>query len=115
VDEPVDEPVSFRGGQVGGSDNPLRLGAHVPDLPGGAVFLHRRQHPVRCCVEPRGICFWCCRWYGVERLPDHELHGVWAAEHLDGLGEPCPPLIGQAAGFVFGFARFQSCLLGQLQ
>ena len=28
------------------------------------------------------------RWRRAERLLHHELHGVWPAEHLDGLGEP---------------------------
>ena len=43
------------------------------------------------------------------------LHGVWSAEHLDGLVEPCRPLLGEAARFVLGFAGFQGGLLGQLQ
>ena len=57
----------------------------------------------------------CGRWRGVERLLHHELHGVWSAEHVDGLGKPCRPLLGQAARFVFGFPGFQGGLLGQLQ
>ena len=43
------------------------------------------------------------------------LHGVWSAEHVAGLGNPCRPLLGQAAWFVFGFPGFQGGLLGQLQ
>jgi hypothetical protein len=87
----------------------------MPDLPGRAAFLHRRQHLIHRCVKPRGICLVCGRWRRVERLLHHGVHGVWSAEHVDGLGKPCRPLLGQAAWFVFGCAGFQGGLLGQLQ
>ena len=43
------------------------------------------------------------------------LHRLWAAEDLAGLGQPGVSLFGEAAGYVFGVASFQRCLLGQLQ
>ncbi len=53
--------------------------------------------------------------HGAERLAHHELHGVWPAQHVGGLGEPCLSLFGEAAWLVLGLPGFQGGLLGQLQ
>ena len=55
IDQQLDQGVGALGGDVGGADLALGFGPDMPHLPGRAVFLHRRQHPVGRLGHPRGV------------------------------------------------------------
>ena len=42
-------------GHVDGADLPLRFGPDMPDLPGGAAFLHHRQDVISRLCDPAGV------------------------------------------------------------
>ena len=54
ADQQIDQPLTLLGLEFDGSHLPLGLGPDMPDLPGGAVFLHRRQDPAGCILDPAG-------------------------------------------------------------
>ena len=101
--------------ELDGSYLPLRFGPDMPDLPGGAAFLHRRQDPAGRVLGPLGVDQPPGDWLGVQCGVHHMLYGLRAAENLACLAQPGLPLFGEGAGFVFGVAGFQGGLLGQLQ
>ena len=55
VGDQVDDGLDVLGWQVRGADLAVRLGAHVPDLPGRAAGLHLVADPLRGVADPRGV------------------------------------------------------------
>ena len=55
IDQQIDQGIGALSSYVGGADAALGFGADVPHLPGRAVFLHRRQHPVGRLGDPGGV------------------------------------------------------------
>jgi hypothetical protein len=73
ADQQIDQPRTLRGLEFDGSHLSLCLGSDVPDLPGRAVFLHHRQDPASCILDPLGVHRRSGDWVRVQcgRQPDH--------------------------------------------
>jgi hypothetical protein len=65
ADEQIDQPLTLPGFEFGGSHLSLCLGPDMPDLPGGTVFLHRRQDPAGCILDRAGVDQRLGDWVGV--------------------------------------------------
>src|SRR5215204_7688953 len=87
----------------------------MPALPGGAVLLHRGEYPIGHRSNPSPVDRRGGFTGGVQGRMHHGVHGLRSAENLGGLVVPGGPLLGQGAGFVFGVAGLQCCLLGEVQ
>ena len=114
VGDQVHDGVDVLGGQVRGADLTVRLGAHVPDLPGRTPGLDLVADPPGGVPHPRRIhrFGWCCV-AGGQGGGHHERHPCRAAEDLLGLLPPRGSLLGQGAWLVLGVAGLQRGLLGQ--
>ena len=117
VDQQVDERVGLLGGHVGGADLALRLGADVPDLPGRAAFLHRRQDPIGGLARPSAASTIVAvlRRRAERRRAPSTATASGPPSTAAASAEPGRALLGQGAGFVLGVAGLQGGLLGQLQ
>jgi hypothetical protein len=72
----------------------LRFSQYVPDLPGGAVLLHCRKHPIGSRRNPIRIDLRADLVRGMKGGLHHGIHCLMAAENLGSLIAPTSPLFG---------------------
>lgn len=83
----------YVGGEVGGADLALGSGSYVPDLPGGAALLHRREHLIGRRSDPIRVDDRADRGGGMEGCMHHGIDSLRSAEKLRGLIAPTSPLL----------------------
>ena len=106
--------VDVLGGQVRGAHLAVRLGAHVPDLPGRAAVPASRRGPARRCPATHAAsAIVVVSAAGARAVGTIDATAPQSAEDRFGLLAPGGALLGQGAWFVLGVAGLQGGLLGQ--